>query len=136
MPSSGYAGIFFDPAFQHFILCSEGKFFTWSPVHEVELLYDLGGRADRANEVLLAKMSLDRELLAIQFTETQLTVIELKTNMKWAIEIKSSYDNRIINGGLVWSQHGGGSEDLIIVAVRGAEMYKISSKRNQCKVVV
>ena len=132
------SGIFFDPASQHFVLHSEGQFFTWSfSNQEVELLFDLGNDYKRnssgAENVLFAKLSLDRELLAIQFTETQLSVIELKTNMRWAIEIKSSYDNRILDGGLVWSQHGGGSEDLIIVAVRGAEMYKISSKRNQCK---
>ena len=125
--------IFFDPAFQHFVLYSEGRFFTWvSTDSEVELLLDLGKvyrtTCGDVNNVILARLSLDR-VTCHQLNDTKLSVIELRTFTKWTIEIKNPHDNRIIDGGLIWSQHGGGSEDLIIVAAEGL---KYANKHNQC----
>lgn len=41
----------------------------------------------------------------------------------------------IVPGGIVWTDHGGTSQDLILMTTRGAEMYKVSAARSQCKLV-
>ena len=35
--------------------------------------------------------------------------------------------------GILWSDHGGNSQDLIILTERGVDFYKVSVKRQQCK---
>ena len=60
------SGIFFDPASQHFVLHSEGQFFTWSfSNQEVELLFDLGNdyrRNSSGAENVLFRQSLAFEI--------------------------------------------------------------------------
>jgi hypothetical protein len=133
---SGYEEAWFDDAHQHFLLLKQGRLSIWDSKNSHTQLYDLGDeyRKQRPPRILFAKLSLDKDLIVLQFNDTQLTVYDLRvSSQQWNLEIKSAYDNRVIDEGLIWSQHGGGSDDLIIITVRGAEMYKISSKRNQCK---
>jgi hypothetical protein len=73
------------------------------------------------------------KLLALQLTHTKIQIIDTSNEKKWIIEIKNSDDNCILFGGVIWSDHGGNSQDLIIVTLKGLELYKISSLRSQCK---
>ena len=135
---SGIEEAYFDVAHQSFLFLRDGQVSRWTPNGGMEMVRDLGERHRKKSttrqEILYAKVSLDHGFLVLQYSETSLRVLDLRVpSQQWNLEIKSAYDNRIIEEGLIWSQHGGGSEDLIIVTARGAEMYKISSKRNQCK---
>lgn len=81
-----------------------------------------------------AALSLDRQLLAIQFRSTSITVVELgSAGRTWVVDIKSPSSNEILRNGFVWSDHGGSSQDLVIITLKGIELYKISASRNQCK---
>jgi hypothetical protein len=87
--------------------------------------------------VILIRLSLDKQLLAIQCSLTTIIVLEIESRRQWTIVIKASTDldnvNRISSDGLIWSEHGGNSQDLIIVTTKGLELYKISASRAQCK---
>jgi hypothetical protein len=50
---------------------------------------------------------------------------------KWKIELKNG--SEILANGVIWSEHGGNSEDLIIVTNKGLELYKINNKKSYCK---
>lgn len=64
-------------------------------------------------------------------------MLDLDSRRQWSITIKASNDadrtNRILTDGVIWSDHGGNSQDLILVTLKGLELYKISSSRVQCK---
>ena len=87
--------------------------------------------------ILFSKLSLDGRILAIQPSLVHIIVLVLKSRRQWSITIKASNDidkaNRILTDGVIWSEHGGNSQDLIIVTIKGLELYKISSSRGQCK---
>eukprot|EP01041_Mallomonas_annulata_P001633 gene1633-3166_t len=85
------------------------------------------------SKICYARLSLDGELLAIQLSTTQILIIHINSKKRWKIEIKSPEENRILNLGIVWSEHGGNSQDLVIITAYGLELYKISSSRAQCK---
>jgi hypothetical protein len=138
LTETGFEEAWFDSSHSCFLLLKYGQISMWTSNGGIELVHDLGDshrkKAAKRQDILYAKISLDRGFLVLQYSETSLKVLDLRTpSQQWSLEIKSAYDNRIIEEGLIWSQHGGGSEDLIIVTARGSEMYKISSKRNQCK---
>lgn len=83
-----------------------------------------------------ARISLDFSFLACQTSSTQVVVIDTKQHQKYNITIKTSSSvltNRILPNGLIWSDHGGGSQDLIVVTQFGLELYKVSAGRRQCK---
>eukprot|EP00602_Paraphysomonas_sp_CaronLab_P013104 CAMPEP_0185039892 /NCGR_PEP_ID=MMETSP1103-20130426/37291_1 /TAXON_ID=36769 /ORGANISM="Paraphysomonas bandaiensis, Strain Caron Lab Isolate" /LENGTH=1082 /DNA_ID=CAMNT_0027578961 /DNA_START=251 /DNA_END=3500 /DNA_ORIENTATION=- len=80
-----------------------------------------------------AKVSVDAQLLAIQYTKTSVFVIDTVHRKKWKIDIKYFSGNEILPNGLIWSDHGGNSQDLVIVTTRGLELYKVSLARGQCK---
>jgi hypothetical protein len=105
----------------------------------------------------LAKLSLDQKLLAIQFSETLVRIVPLeeeKQSKHWTIELEASgepiytpadnapqprykahYDSMTCKDstivGLVWSDHGGNSQDLVVVTTKAVLCYKISLLRNQ-----
>mmetsp|Transcript_23980 Transcript_23980/g.71924 ORF Transcript_23980/g.71924 Transcript_23980/m.71924 type:complete len:596 (+) Transcript_23980:17-1804(+) len=107
----------------------------------------------------LAKFSLDGSLLAVQLSDVLVLVAESDGTQRWRIEIRSgavmpvqvaqgflermtaasgNLDGKrctLIPGGIVWTDHGGTSQDLTLVTTRGAELYKVSCARGQCKAV-
>ena len=124
----------FDLAHQHFVVLKNNAFYIWTPGDDKGQPLPFYHEPNLPNDVLLAKISLDMQLIAVQMSGSRLMVFDISNLSKWTIEIKSPQDNnRILMDGLIWSEHGGNSQDLIIVTVRGLEMYKISSQRNQCK---
>lgn len=140
----------FDASHQHFILHNKASIneLIIFPCQEKNAITNMYTKQFLINDIpqeyksslVLVKLSLDRELLAIQVSLTIIIVLDIKNSRQWIIQIKSSSssssfdnDNKILNDGIVWSDHGGGSQDLVIVTIRGLELYKISSIRNQCK---
>jgi len=83
--------------------------------------------------ILFAKVSLDSEVLAVQTSDTTIVVIDIVKNKKWLIEIRFPNDNLILPFGIIWSDHCGNSQDLIIVTSKGLELYKVSTSRGHCK---
>ena len=127
-----------------FILLLQNTFYLWGPGllnysnsgtnndrSAVSRLYQSPGKV-HGSDLNLAKVSLDFDLLALQIEDT-VEVIDMKSNEAWSIKIKSGHDNCILENGIIWSDHGGDSQDMIIITLRGLEIYKISTKRNQCK---
>ena len=103
----------------------------------------------------LAVSSLDGSLLAVQVSETLVLVAEADGPRRWRVEVRGGAPGvgaflerltgggggdgdgapRVVPGGVLWSDHGGTSQDLIVVTTRGADLYKVSSARGQCKLV-
>jgi hypothetical protein len=83
--------------------------------------------------IIFARISLDFQIIAIQTSPTTIVTVDIINNKKWLIEIRSANDNYILHEGLVWSDHGGNSQDLIVVTSKGLELYKVSTARAQCK---
>ena len=102
-----------------------------------------------------AVSSLDGSLLAVQVSETLVLVAEADGPRRWRVEVRGGAPGvgaflerlagggggggdgapRVVPGGVLWSDHGGTSQDLIVVTTRGADLYKVSSARGQCKLV-
>ncbi|GMH76939.1 hypothetical protein TL16_g07241 [Triparma laevis f. inornata] len=87
---------------------------------------------------LLARFSLDYNLLALQVEPTVVHVYSIgsKRSDPWRIDVAidksvATSDTTILPGGIVWSDHGGNSQDLTIVTSHGVVMYKVSPSRNQ-----
>ena len=45
--------------------------------------------------------------------------------------VASKIESSILPGGIIWSDHGGNSQDLVIITTRSVLCYKISHKRKQ-----
>lgn len=130
--------MWYDAAHQHYVILKESTYYTWSlvdsnPSPSVRYLDINSPTASLQNSIKLVKLSLDKQLMALQLSSTKIVIIDLDHAKRWNIEIKSPEDNEILPMGLIWSEHGGNSEDLIIVTLRGLELYKVSSIRTQCK---
>ena len=82
---------------------------------------------------MYAKISLDLAIFAAQISSTTELVVDISSKKIWSVDIKSSDENSILSNGLVWSEHGGNSQDLVLVTKKGLELYKTSSSRSQCK---
>ena len=89
--------------------------------------------SDNVDSLVYAQLSLDAQLFAVQISDRKVIVSELKSNRSWTVEIKQSSENKILQQGMVWSDHGGNSQDLILVTKKGLELYKVSCARAQCK---
>lgn len=97
--------------------------------------------------ILCSKLSLDKEYLAIQSSPYHVYIIELKSQKSYFLDIKLNYnsgflsnfsstnDVYIIEDGIIWSDHNGGSQDLLIITNKGIDFYKASIKRNYCKFI-
>ena len=73
---------------------------------------------DLPSKIALCKISLDLEIIAVQTSPTSVLVIDTINKRKWAIDIKYPEENVILSEGIIWSDHGGHSQDLIIVTTR------------------
>lgn len=125
--------MWFDAAHQHFLVLELRTFYIWRPDEDQSLPLPFYHEPTLPASVILAKISLDSQLIVVQVSSVRVMVFDTTNLSKWTIDIKSSSENRIHPDGLIWSEHGGNSQDLIIVTLKGLEMYKISSLRNQCK---
>lgn len=84
-------------------------------------------------QVSFARVSLDSHLLAIQVSPTSIIVVDISSDRQWQLDIKSGSDNEVIQHGIIWSEHGGNSQDLIVLTTRGVELWKVSPARGQCR---
>lgn len=84
------------------------------------------------------KQSLDRQFVALQKSDLEIEVIDVKLQRSYHISCKSKAKNRILQGGILWSNHSSQpnrSQDLYLITKCGIEHYKASSKRRSCKFV-
>lgn len=123
----------FDVGRQQMLLFRDGIFYFWTPSitqpSQPVKYYSIGKQIS----ILLAKVSVDSKLIVLQINKFVLLIIDISTHKKWEIMIKALEGNEILPNGLVWSDHGGNSQDLVIITTRGLELYKISCGRGQCK---
>lgn len=123
----------FDSSHNHFLLLNDSYFYTL-PLDGSTIVPALFAHIQHLPQNLLcARMSIDKRFVAIQTSLSSLLVVDVSNKKKWVVEIRHPGDNAILSGGIAWSDHGGNSEDLIIVTNKGMELYKISQIRNQCK---
>jgi len=128
-------GYWFDTGRQKMLVLMGNIFYWWEPYLQKkgeDLVYFYGPINSTA-AIVMAKVSLDSQLIALQLSKQRVMVIDTTSNQKWAIDIKHTDDNEIIPPGIIWSDHGGNSQDLVVLTERGLELYKISSVREQCK---
>eukprot|EP01031_Cornospumella_fuschlensis_P037184 gene37184-45133_t len=59
--------------------------------------------------------------------------VEISSSKMWTVEVKAPSETIILKGGVIWSDHGGNSQDLVLVTSKGLELFKISAKKNVCK---
>lgn len=85
------------------------------------------------SNLIYSKISLEMKLISIQVSLSSIIVFDIEKMKRWIIDIKASSGNAILEDGMIWSTHGGKSEDLVIVTAKGIELYKISPSRGQCK---
>eukprot|EP01032_Pedospumella_encystans_P016763 gene16763-19112_t len=123
----------YDSAHQHFLLLHDGYFYLLS-YHDATPTPKLFAHIrDLPQNLLCGRVSLDKKLIAIQVSLSTLFVIDISSKKKWVVDIKYSSDNAILPGGVIWSEHGGNSEDLVLATSRGLELHKVSQVRGQCK---
>jgi hypothetical protein len=84
-------------------------------------------------EIILCRLSLDKEVLAMQTAENSVTILDFACHRKWTLQPRLGEDAAILPNGILWSDHGGNSQDLILVTSKGLELYKVSAKKNICK---
>jgi hypothetical protein len=123
----------FDVARQQMLLFKDATFYLWSPCAVDPGPFFFYSDTSWPAQMYLAKISIDSQLLAIQYSKTSIYVLDTIGGKKWRVDIKYFNGNEILPNGIVWSEHGGNSQDLVIVTSRGLELYKVSTARGQCK---
>lgn len=107
----------------------------------VTTLYDFaadssGNSATSGTEpVVLARLSLDKQYVAVQTSDIEVQVVRLATRERFWIVCKTSAGNRILHDGVLWNTHAsapGSSQDLFLVTKMGIEHYRVSPKRRSC----
>ena len=68
-----------------------------------------------------------------QVSDAALVVVAVATGKQWRVDCKGSTgigsggsENALLQSGFVWSDHGGNSQDLLLITQRGAEFYKVA----------
>lgn len=112
-------------------------------------------------EARLVRFSLDGSALAAQVGEGAVEVVNTAdSEQMWRLDVhKSSFStssllrdsqhfvaSQLYTGqpsannagavrvlGLAWADHGGSSQDLVILSTRGADFYKVATGRSQCR---
>jgi hypothetical protein len=124
----------FDPSHQHFLLLNDSYFYLLSCelVNQAPTLF--AHVRDLPRGLLCGRVSMDKKLIAIQTSQVAIVVINVSSKKRYTIDIRYPHENAILPSGVMWSDHGGNSEDLIIITSRGMELYKVSQLRDQCKI--
>lgn len=107
---------------------------------------------------VLAKLSLDHTFLALQFTDTMIRIVpcsEKSTfHKQWTLDLSTGMPPTMVSagdrlaqnsskvelgqtdisilpggGGIVWSEHGGNSQDLVVITNHSVSCYKVSLQR-------
>jgi hypothetical protein len=125
--------MWFDGAHDHLLLYNDAYFYILSYNDASPTPKMFFHQEDLPSRLALCRVSLDMEIIAVQTSPTSILVINSINKRKWVIDIKYAEENVILNEGIIWSDHGGHSQDLIIVTARGLELYKVSLTRGQCK---
>jgi hypothetical protein len=123
----------FDIGRQQMLLFKDSTFYLWSPCAVDPGPTFFYSDTSWPAQMLLAKISIDSQLLAIQHSKTSIYVLDTIGGRKWRVDIKGFSGNEILPNGIIWSEHGGNSQDLVIVTSRGLELHKVSTARGQCK---
>jgi hypothetical protein len=123
----------FDIARQQMLLFKDSTFYLWSPCAVDPGPTFFYSDTSWPAPMMLAKISIDSQLLAIQHSKTSIYVLDTIGGRKWRVDIKGFSGNEILPNGIIWSEHGGNSQDLVIVTSRGLELHKVSTARGQCK---
>ena len=133
---SDFQGPWFDAAHQKILYYSNSSFFWFDPlvtdISNANVLVH-GPLSLPSVAIIEARLSLDEELIALQLSKKDVIVISIKNTERWNLAIKQPDTNSIVSPGIVWSDHGGKSQDLVILTERGLELYKVSIVRGQCK---
>ena len=136
-PLDNVQGPFLDIGRQKLLYFSNGSFYWFDPfvtdASKANVLAHGPVDLKSIDTILMVKISLDSQLIAIQKSVTEVVVMSMSSDDLWPLTIKHSEDNRILTPGIVWSEHGGKSQDLVILTGRGLELYKASVLRGQCK---
>ena len=110
------------------------------------------------HSIMNARLSLDKTLLLLQISETIVVVAAIgeRTTNPWILNVASpqgairgipldeshelllrrkNVSNQsgihILSDGIIWSDHGGNSQDLILITNESVLFYKVSRSRNQ-----
>ena len=130
---SQYERVWWDPAQQHFVLMNKGTFqaLCAGPDPRRGAGVAAGGfttvrarcTVEKGRRAKLAKYSLDMKLLAVQISDTTLVVVDIQQGRDWRIDCKGGGgddSNELLRSAFIWSEHGGNSQDLVLVTRRGA----------------
>ena len=123
----------FDVSRQEFLLFRDNSFYLWAPCSVDPGPREFYSDSSWPHKLWYAKVSIDGKLLVVQTSKSSLLVLDITNRKRWKVDIKYLSGNEILENGLIWSEHGGNSQDLVIVTSRGLELYKVSSARGQCK---
>ena len=129
--------MWFDICNKEILFLRESSIYKWRPHIANGISYPVLVYSDDTlfNEIMHISLSLDAQFIAIQYSSYRIEVVEIFSRKKWEINVNMTYkENYIIPNGILWSEHGGTSQDLIIVTHTCIELYKVSSIRKSCKV--
>jgi hypothetical protein len=130
-----FQGPWYDAAYQKLLYYADRAFYWFDPFANVigDANIFAHGPVDISGQILAAKISLDNELIAVQQSSKEVLVVSTTNSERWQLLIKHPETNNICSPGIVWSDHGGKSQDLVILTERGLELYKVSILRGQCR---
>lgn len=123
----------FDISRQQMLLFRDNSFFVWSPCSADPGPREIFSDPTLPSKIVYAKISMDGKLIVVQSSKSSMIVLDVANKKRWKVDIKYMSGNEILENGLIWSEHGGNSQDLVIVTSRGLELYKVSIARAQCK---
>jgi hypothetical protein len=126
-----WESLHFDATHNHFLCLKENTLYRFSLNDPDPAPVEIFKHTFMTPKLKLIKLSICREIIAAQISSTAVMVFDLSSDKKWKIDIKG---NEILNDGMIWSEHSGNSEDLIIVTNKGIELYKVNIRKSYCRV--
>lgn len=125
----GWQHLWYDLSHSLLLFHEDGYFYALWCEEEQPTLKLLYHKSNLTSNLLLARLSLNEELLAIQTASNTILIADVSSRKTWLVDTKAS----ILPEGIIWSEHGGGSQDLICITTGGMELFKITSKRATCR---
>jgi len=155
IPSATFDAQWYDPVLQQLVLRRGAAFQRISVVSETPQLSAPLVLSPEACAAVYVAFSLDGSYVAVQVSPSELLVFSFahsgRFEQRWRIDTRTlglstlsklkgdvgSADATehavMLSEGIVWSDHGGTSQDLILVTRRGLEFFKVNAKKNLCK---